>query len=69
MKITRMESVTRTYCDVCKRDITMSNRYSTYDNEGNEVDLCMSSVPRGDLSCEKKFEFKKKYISGDVDFN
>lgn len=68
MKVTKMEEVTRTYCDVCKKDITASNRLSKCDNDGNPIDLCMSYVPKGELSCEQKFMFKKKYISGDVDF-
>ena len=70
MKITKPEEVTRTYCDICKRDITNGNRYGYYNNSGIPVDICDNGRSfKNDKPCVEKFLFNRSLVAGDVDFN
>jgi len=68
MRVTKLEEVTRTYCDICKNDITREGCYGYYDNYGKPVDICTGNYSLG-LSCEQTFLKKRGYIAGDIDFN
>lgn len=70
MKITKLEEVTRTYCDICNTDITREAQYGYYNVNGNPVNIC-SGRPRpvGTQSCEERFLARRAYLSGDRDFN
>lgn len=70
MKLTKLEYVERTYCDICKRDITSSGSYGYYDNNGYPVDICTNGrMFPTDKSCEQKFKFNRGFIAGDIDFD
>jgi len=65
MEVTKMESVTRIYCDVCKQDITNSNRYGDTNADGSKADICTGG---GHPSCYDKWKFARDYIAGDHSF-
>ena len=69
-KIIIWEEVTHTFCDECGNDITRSNRYGEWDNEGNQVDLCTgptSTFWNTYTSCRDKFISKRNRLAGDTD--
>lgn len=82
MKITKLEPVIHTYCDMCGREITNEGRYGSYDNNGKEVDIC-TGYPSGHKykfemfrdsdrlqeRCIDKFEREKAIAAGDKALN
>ena len=69
MKIEKMELVTRTYCDMCKADITREGSYGYTDNDGCVVDICSGrpiiNGKQGDVRCETAFLAHRAYLAGD----
>ena len=66
MEITKLEPVTRTYCDVCGKECT-GCYYGDVDGEGIQRDICGRSSHG--KSCYEKFRFKRAVNAGDIDFN
>lgn len=77
MKITRLEEVTRTYCDMCGKDITHENKYGLIDNDGNYKDVCTGypktwlkswQLPKEAQTCEQWFLQDKALKAADIHF-
>jgi hypothetical protein len=65
MKETKIEAVTRVYCDVCGDDITNASRIGDTNSDGTRADICMDY---GNPSCHEKWKFARDFISGDNSF-
>ncbi len=70
MEVTRLEQVTRVYCDVCFEEITNRTRRIYVDTKGEPVTICDNGQQfKGDVTCDVKFLTMRSYLSGDKDFN
>ena len=66
MQVTKLENVTRTYCDVCGLECA-GTYYGDVDGEGVQRDICGRRTEG--KTCHEKFTFKRAFNAGDIDFN